>query len=346
MFRFVYASIRESISSLDLITVYQERYYILRDETLFYNETFINVIGNLNKMNNTNLEALMTELLNKDRLNYLEIIVNSENGEKSLDITKKILKSRGITQKEKIRKENIKVNKRLRKLIELEVLVSGKKGEYKISSLGHLLLDSWRELTEKAETMEKFHEFFESHYVEEIPREFRRQIYRLKGAELVNNPIRWVREVSDHMHEIERKFYNLTELLHDIPSDIIEKKEKEEIEEISIIYQFKEYPILNYSDEKKESFDRLVRAGAEFRYITLENRHPIGIRIIDEKWATFGLEAISDKKTSEKRLDRTQTLVGTNPEFIKWCRELMYQIWHFKAKPLEIEGIIEKGENQ
>ena len=297
-------------------------------------------------MNNVNLETLMAELLNKDRLNYLEIIVNSENGEKSLDITRKILKSRGITQRDKIRKENIKVNKRLRKLVELGVLVSDRKGGYRISSLGYLLLDSWRELTEKAETMEKFHGFFESHYVEEIPHEFLRQIYRLRGAELVNNPVRWVREVSDHMQEIERKFYNLTEYLHDIPEEIIEKKEKEEIKEISIIYQFKEYPVLNYSDEKKELFDRLVRAGAEFRYIILENRHPIGIRIIDEKWATFGLEAISDKRTSEKRLDRTQTLIGTNPEFMRWCRELMYHIWHFRAEPLEIEEIEEKGQNQ
>jgi predicted transcriptional regulator len=297
-------------------------------------------------MNNTDLNVLMAELLNIDRLEYLEIIRDSENGTKSLDITKKILKSRGITQKEKIRKENIKVNKRLRKLVDLGILVSGGKGEYKMSSLGYLLLDSWKELTEKAETMEKFHEFFESHYVEEIPHEFLRQINRLKGADLVNNPVRWVREVSDHMHEIERKFYNLTEYLHDIPKEIIEKKEKKRIKEISIIYQFKEYPVLNYSDEKKELFDRLIKAGAEFRYITLENRHPIGIRIIDEKWATFGLEAISDKRTSEKRLDRTQTLIGTDPEFIKWCRELMYHIWHFRAEPLEIEQIVEKVQNQ
>jgi len=113
-------------------------------------------------MINTDLTTLMAELLNNDRFDYLEIILNSEHGATSLDITRRILKSRGITQEDKIRRENIKVNKRLRKLIKLGILDSNQRGEYTISSLGYLLLDSWKELTEKAETMKKFHEFFES----------------------------------------------------------------------------------------------------------------------------------------------------------------------------------------
>ncbi|KYK37047.1 MAG: hypothetical protein AYK19_07555 [Theionarchaea archaeon DG-70-1] len=281
------------------------------------------------------LTSLMGELLNKDRLDYLEIIENSE-GAKSIDVAEEILKSRGITKPKEIKKENIKVNKRLRKLVDLGILDSTKKGEYEVSSLGYLLMDSWQELNEKAETLNKFRRFFDTHYIEDLPQEFIRQIYRLSEAELTRNPVQWMKEVMRYMKKIERKFYNSTEYLHDIPDEILEKKVTGKIEQISILYQFYKHPELNYPDEK-ELFDELVEAEVEFRYLTLKNRHPIGIRIVDEKWATFGLTRKADGV-----LDRDQTLIGTNRDFVSWCRDLMYHIWHFEAKPLDVSEIIAK----
>lgn len=286
-------------------------------------------------MSSMDLTVLMSELLNMDRLDYLRIIENSK-GAKSIDVAKDILKSKGVTQHGEIAKENIKVNKRLRKLVDLRILDSTKKGEYEITSLGFLLMDSWQELNEKAETLEKFRDFFDTHYIEDIPQEFIRQIYRLHGAKLTVNPVQWVKEVMEYMKKIERKFYNCTEYLHDIPEDIIQKKIAGDIEEISILYQFEKYPELNYLDEK-ELFDKLVNANVEFRYLTLENRHPIGIRVVDEKWATFGLT-----RTLDGKLDRDQTLIGTDAAFVMWCRDLMYHIWHFEAKKLNVEEVIAK----
>lgn len=278
------------------------------------------------------LTIIVSELLNKDRFDYLDII-REQGGAKSIDIAREILRSRGITERREIKKENIKVNKRLRKLVDLGILVSGVKGEYDISSLGYLLMDSWRELYEKTETLDKFRKFFDTHYLEDLPQEFLRQIYKLSGAELTINPVQWVRAVMKYMKRIERKFYNCTEYLHDIPEEILEKKINGEIEEIVILYQFEKYPELNLPGEK-ELFDRLVDAGAEFRYLTLEKRHPIGIRIVDEKWATFGLTRIADGV-----LDRDQTLIGEDKAFVSWCRDLMYHIWYFEAKPLKLEEV-------
>lgn len=286
-------------------------------------------------MPSRDLTYLMSELLNKDRLDYLEIIEKSE-GAKSIDVAKEILKSRGLIQVREIKKENIKVNKRLRKLVDLGILVSDYGGVYNMGSLGYLLLDSWRELNEKAGTIEKFRNFFETHYIDDLPREFFRQIYKLRKAELTEIPIQWVQEVMRYMNQIERKFYNMTEYLHDIPEDVIEKKESGKISEIVIIYQFYKYPELNYSIEK-ELFDKLVDAGVEFRYTILETRRPISIRIIDEKWATFGLPRRLDGK-----LDRENAFIGTDPDFITWCRDLHYHIWHFEAKPLNVEKITAK----
>lgn len=287
-------------------------------------------------MNGMDLVGLMSELLNMDRLEYFRIIEQSEKGAKSIDIAEEILKSKGITSIKEIKNENIKVNKRLRKLVDLEVLSSSEKGVYTISSLGYMLIDSWRELNEKMETLDKFRGFFNTHYIEDIPQEFLRQIYKLNGADLTVNPIQWMKEVTRHMKKIERKFYNVTEYIHDIPDEILEKKLEGEIKEISILYQFHKYPELNYTDEK-ELFDELVNAHAEFRYLTIENRHPMGIRVVDEKWATFGLTRKLDGV-----LDRDRTLIGTDKNFVSWCRDLMYHMWHFEAEPLKTGEVIAK----
>lgn len=289
------------------------------------------------------LTNVISELLNKDRLNYLDIIME-QDGAKSLEISKKILQSRGITNPKAITKENIKVNKRLRRLVELDILVSDR-GIYNISSLGRLLMVSREQLVKNAETMERFHIFFENHYVDDLPREFFRQIYKLRKAQLTEIPVQWVQEVIRHMKEVERKFYNMAEYLHDIPEEIIERKihekesrKKEEIE-IAIIYQFYNYPQLNYSLEG-ELFNKLVEAGAEFRFINLEEeRHPIGIRIVDDKWATFGLA-----RRLDGIVDREKAFIGTDIEFITWCRDLMYHMWSFVAKPLDIDEVTPKEE--
>jgi hypothetical protein len=60
-------------------------------------------------MSSIDLTDLMSELLNMDRLDYLKIIENSK-GAKSIDVAKEILKSKGVTHVEGIKKENIKVN--------------------------------------------------------------------------------------------------------------------------------------------------------------------------------------------------------------------------------------------
>jgi predicted transcriptional regulator len=291
-------------------------------------------------MTKVDLSILMTELLNKDRFDYLRAIEKTKDGATSLEITRDTLRSKGIPSTDEIQKENVKINKRLRNLVGLGILVLKGRGRYDLSSLGQVLIDTWRETQDRIETLEKFEEFFEDHYVSDIPHEFLRQIYRLSGAELTVNPVQWMKEVMMYMKRIERKFYNMTEYLHDIPEDILRKKVNDEIEDISILYQFKKYPQLNYSDES-ELFEKLVKAKAKFHYLTLENRHPVGIRIVDEKWATFGLA-----RRSGGVLDRDMTLIGTDINFISWCRDLMYHMWHFEAKPLRTDEVIAKEQEK
>lgn len=291
-------------------------------------------------MTNEDLISNVKELLNKDRLEYMEVIMKSDKALGSLEVTKTILSSRGITDTKKISRENIKVNKRLRRLVELGLLMQIEEGTYSISSLGYLLMDSWNELSDRVETTKKFRNYFDTHYVDALPPEFFRQTYKLRKAKVTENPVQWMKQVTKYTGRVERKFYNLTEYLHDIPEDIIEKKTSKETEEFEIVitYQFYKYPLLNYSDEK-ELFDRLVDADVRFHYLTLEKRHPIGLRIVDDKWATFGLTRISDGV-----LDREKSFVGTDKDFVSWCRDLMYHIWHFKAKPLNVEEVIAREE--
>ena len=288
-------------------------------------------------MANKDLTDLMSELMNMDRLEYIRIIMRSRDGAKSIDIAEEISKLKFITYSRDIKKENIKVNKRLRNLVDLGILVS-KEGVYTISSLGKLLIASWEELEKNSEAIEKFKEFFDNHYVDDLPQEFFLEIYKLSKADLTENSVQWELGVREYMKTMKRKFYSMTEYLHDMPEEIIRKKEEGEIEEMSIIYQFRNYPELNYSDEW-DLFNRLTKAKVEFRYMTLEKRHPIGIRIVDEEWATFGLA-----RTSDGKLDRGQAFIGTDKDFITWCRDLMYHMWYFEAGLLYLEKVRAKRE--
>jgi len=284
---------------------------------------------------------LVKELLLKDRIEYIEIIKDSEDGIGSREVTERILRPRGITSQKEIKKENIKVNKRLRAFVDLGILISDE-GEYNLSSLGYLLLDSWKSIGERVDTMDRFSDYFNNHLVNVIPKEFFRQIHKLRTSELTGIGIQWKETLEEQMMNMERKLYNLTHCIHDYPEIVLEKAKNGEIE-IVIVYQFEEYPELNYSDSEQlreeELFNRLVDAGAEFRYLTLENRRPMGIRIVDEKWASFLLPKMLDGQ-----LDRDQVFIGTDIEFVSWCRDLMYHIWSFEAESLNVEEVIAEGE--
>lgn len=300
-------------------------------------ETFINITCNKNAMKNIDLTDQVGELLNKDRFRYIEMIMKSDKGLGSLEIAQTILASRGITGKKEITRENSKVNKRLRKLVDLGILSQVEEGKYNISSLGYLLMDSWKKLAEKVDTVNKFQDFFNDHFATDIPEEFFGQIYKLKSATLTRNAVQWKDALAEQMKRLDKKLYNLTQFLHDFPEEIIEKTKNGDTE-IVIIYQFDRYPELNYINEK-ELFDKLVRAEVEFRYIKLENRYPIGIRVIDDKWTSFLLTKISDGK-----LDRDRVFIGRDKEFISWCRDLMYHLWHFEAEPLNVEEVVARKE--
>lgn len=276
----------------------------------------------------------MTELLNKDRLGYIEMIMNSKDGVGSREIAEKILESRGITEEGEIVNENVVVNKRLRSLVKLGVLVSDK-GKYKLTSRGSLFLDSWHEIVEKMDFMNKFGDFFDYHLVDDIPKEFFRQMYKLKNAQLTENAHQWLDVLGEQMENMETKLYNMTQYLHNFPDKVIKKNKSGEID-IVIIYQFENYPQLNQFDEKP-LFDKLVEARVEFRYIKLENRYPIGIRVIDDKWANFLLP-----RTSDGDLDRDHVFHGSDMDFVSWCRDLMYHIWSFEAKLLDTKDVMAK----
>jgi predicted transcriptional regulator len=278
--------------------------------------------------------AIMSELLRKDRLEYVDMIKESKEGLRSLEIAEEILRKRKIKEKKRLSKENVLVNRRLRELTKLGILIS-RKGMYRLTALGHLVIDSWDNMSDKIDTIEGFGDFFENHSFESVPKEFSTQVFDLKNTGLTENASQWEKILRKQIRKTRRKLYSMTTYLHGFPDEILRRRENKEID-IVITYQFKKYPQLNFSDEKP-LFDRLVEAGAQFHYIDLGSGSPIGIRIVDDWWATFLLP-----KTNENRLDRDHAFVGEDPNFVSWCRDLMYHMWHFRAKPLIVNEIIEK----
>jgi predicted transcriptional regulator len=301
---------------------------------------FLNTTVPSKLMTESDLNNQIRELLCLDRMTYIDTIMNSEMGLSSREISEKMLIKKRKTGKGALTKENSKVNKRLRRLVDLEILSEIQDDKYVVTSFGYMLMDSWKEITEKEKTFKKFRNYFETHYVNDLPNEFFRQIYKLERAEITHNSVHWINEMKEKMERIERKLYSLTNYLHNIPDEVLARKKKGEIKEVVIIYQFEQYPYLNSSQETS-LFRKLVEAGVEFRYMSLEKGHPMGIRVIDEKWATFGLTRISDNC-----LEMEKTFYGTDLDFVIWCRDLMYHIWHFRATPLSTDDVMERKQTK
>jgi len=202
-------------------------------------------------------------------------------------------------------------------------VLANEDGKYSVDIAGLLFLHARKKLSESREILEKHRTFFETHNFRDIPVEFRWQIYKLMQTEMIVNVYDFIENVQENLKKVKRKIYLLTEYLHSIPDEVIQKIQEGEID-IAILYQSCNPPRIEREDER-ELFDKLTRnprEGIEFRFLPLRQRLPVYISRIDEQWALFALSA-----TSSEIIDRNQAFCGSNIEFVTWCRDLLYHLW-------------------
>lgn len=284
-------------------------------------------------------EDLIYEILKMDRLLYLQII--QEKGSlTSLQMTREILALKSnLTpdqiEDKKINRNNPNINKRLKELADLGIL-NDYEGRYSLSSIGSLVFDDLTRLRFNIKVLMKYREFFDTHAYSATPPEQFRDIYNLRFAEQCVDAIDYSKEIEKNTSLVEHEIRIITERLHDIPGWIIEELKKGTLA-LRLVYQFEELFKINsaYRDELElwKDLTEDVFPSVKLRYTTLEDKAPIGIRIIDKKWALFHLSTLKDKKP-----DRSTSFHGEDKRFVNWVEDIFSNIWN-ESKTLDIDGI-------
>lgn len=293
-------------------------------------------------MNNANniFEDLASEILKKDRLLYLKII-REKKSLTSLQMTREILalgknlKPEQVKYKD-ISKNNPNINKRLRDLYNLGILKEHE-GGYSLSSIGSLVIDELMRLKSNIEILIKYKDFFNIHDYTVIPSQQFREIHKLRFTKQCKNAIEYKREIENNTARTDQRICIASDHLHDIPGWIIEELKQGNLT-LKLIYQFEKPFKINSNDEEERKLCKEIMQetlpGVELRYLTLEKRNPIGIRIIDKRWAILCLSEIREKK-----LNRPSSFYGENEQFVSWVEDVFLSIWNM-SRPLEPKKVI------
>jgi predicted transcriptional regulator len=284
-------------------------------------------------------ESLIDELLKMDRLLYLKII-REEESITSLEMTRKILASRKNLKPRQVKvkevnRNNPNINRRLRDLAELGIL-NVQEGRYSLSPIGSLVADELTKLSSNIEILRTYEWFFGTHdYTVIPPRQFH-EIHQIQFAKQCENYFEYRREIEGSIARAEHDICIATEYLHDISSWIIAEL-KEGTFSLKLTYQFKEPFKINSVDEEEKKLWRDLGQedlpGLKLRYIALGGKNPMGIRIIDGRWAMFNL-----LEFAEEKLNRPRSFHGTQKEFIAWIEDVFSSIWN-RSKPFNISKV-------
>lgn len=285
-------------------------------------------------------EKLIDETLKMDRLLYLKTIQEKKSS-KSLEMTRMILARKNNIEPEQVKskeinKNNPNINKRLRDMANLGIL-DDNDGEYLLSPIGFLIIDELERLMSNIDIVRKHRWFFGTHDHTVIPERLFREIYKLRYAEQCKDSIDYSSIIEENTARTDHKIRIATDRLHDIPTWMLPELRAGNIM-IQFVYFFKE-PFRINSDRVDE--ERLWREltlqnlpKGEFRYLTLEDMNPIGIRIINEHWALFNLY-----EKAEERLNRSISFYGTHGQFVSWIEDIFSSIWN-RAKPLDTSRLL------
>jgi predicted transcriptional regulator len=279
------------------------------------------------KGENLSSEELVDETLKMDRLLYLKIII--ERGPlTSLQITREILARKKKIDREEVRncdvsRKNPNINKRLRDLADIGILVD-QNGIYSLAPLGVLISDNLSQLISCIDVIRKYEWFFSTHDYTVIPPQKLREVHKLQFAKQCNDYFEYTYELESNTTKIDKEMRIVTDRLHDIPDWIIQEIKRNNLE-LELVYQFWKPFKMNFDEEKSlwEELTQGISSSIEIRYLMLKDKNPIGIRIIDQKWAIFSLY-----EYGEGKLNRPRSFYGEDKQFLAWIEDIFSIIWN------------------
>jgi predicted transcriptional regulator len=284
-------------------------------------------------------EHLMQEVLKMDRMLYMRIILEKKSIT-SLELTRHVLASKLDLKPEQIEDEKIaghhsNINARLRKLVEIGIL-RDLNGEYSLSPIGFLFLKDISRMILDVKTLRKYEWFFDNHDYTVIPFQQFCEIYKLQFASQCRETLEYVKVIQNNTAKTKHKIQIATERLHDLPGWIVNELISGRIS-FQLLYQFKSPFRMNSDDEEEQNlweiFKKVTLPNGEFRYIITADTNPIGIRIIDKKWAILHLSEVA-----EKRMNRSISFHGGHEQFVGWAEDVFLSIWN-KSELLDLSKV-------
>lgn len=270
---------------------------------------------------------MLREIVQKDRWLYLKII-QEKKSITSTDMTREISALKGK------RKPDVgNLTRQLRKLTELGLL-NDTKGEYSLTPISSIIINELPKVELGTEILRKYKTFFDTHDHSAIPSQQFLEIHKLRHAKQCEDIIGYFNILGISTPKANNWMYISTDYLHYLPREFREKMKQRKLT-LKLIYQFRKPFRLNFGDdEEKEIWKDLTHMDSptvELRYLMLRDRNPIGIRIIDEKWALFSiLEMV------ENTLDRSNSFYGEHEQFVSWVKDIFSSIWEI-SEPLPDE---------
>ena len=286
-------------------------------------------------------ETLIDETLKMDRLLYLDIIKERQSLT-SLQMTREILALRKGRDPEEIKDEEIakanpNINKRLKDLADMDIL-NDEEGKYSLSPIGSLIIDELATLKSDIEVLREYRWFFSTHDYTVIPHKQFREIHKLRFAKECKDAIEYVGIIEDNTLKTAKGIRIATERLHAIPGWIMQELERGNLT-LNLIYQFAEpFKVNSDTQDERKLWRDLIEKDlpkVEIRYLTLRDRNPLGIRIIDEKWAILNLF-----ERAEHKLNRPRSFYGEHQQFVGWASEIFLTLWN-TSKPIDINRLAE-----
>ena len=273
--------------------------------------------------------SILREISNTDRLIYLKILqkwepMSSAQVTQVIISIKKKQSLKEINEENEFKKNCPNVTGRLTKLSKLGVLNKDDQN-FSISPIGFFLINLMEIMDADIKVITNYKKFLDFHDYSVIPPQDISGIYNLQFSNQCTTPMEYTDILTTKTGGTSEQIKIITDCLHDIPNWILEEIKKENIN-FKLIYQFKSLFEINSHDEKEYKLWRDLLQDpvkGEFRFLSQDKRNPIGIRIIDDKWALLNLYEFTNKE-----LNRSRSFYGEDSRVVSWIIDIFSSYWN------------------
>jgi predicted transcriptional regulator len=282
--------------------------------------------------------SIIKEILNADRLRYLKIL-QKWGPMSSTEVTQVIIAIKKMQSLKEINENDTKkhypnISARLTELNKLGVLNKDDLN-FSISPVGFFLINLMEIMDADIKVITKNKQFLDFHDYSVIPSQEISGIYNLQFSNQCATEIDYHHILEEKTGGVSEQIKIITDRLHDIPYWICKEIKNGSIN-FKLLYQFKNPFKINSNDEEEYTLWKYLLQDpvkGELRFLSQSGGSPIGIRIINDRWALLNLYEFTEEK-----LNRSRSFYGEDSRFVSWVIDIFWNYWN-NANKLTCENI-------